>query len=228
MSSLSDTERRALMARFRGRDTKPEVLVRQSLHRLGRRFRLHRRDLPGRPDIVLPRDRTAIFVHGCFWHAHEGCPSARVPKTKPEFWAAKFAGNRARDARVTAELEAMGWRVVTLWECEILGGNVEEILRRLNLAPRPSSEERPDGVAAEDRAPHVNVMNGYIIATQRPDANSRGGRLTTQWIGITATFQDMVARTAGREAHLVSDGADVLRKAREMGLQDGEVRQLND
>lgn len=133
MSSLSDVERRALMGRFRGRDTKPELLVRRALHRLGRRFRLHRRDLPGRPDIVLSRDRTVVFVHGCFWHAHEGCPAARVPKTKPDFWAAKFADNRARDARVEAELAALGWRVVTLWECDVRGGNLDALLRSRGL-----------------------------------------------------------------------------------------------
>lgn len=133
MSSLSDAERKALMARFRGRDTKPELLVRRALHRLGRRFRLHRRDLPGRPDIVLPRDRTIIFVHGCFWHAHEGCSVARLPKTKPDFWAAKFASNRARDARVKAELEGMGWRVIILWECDIQGRELDSLLRSRGL-----------------------------------------------------------------------------------------------
>lgn len=133
MSNLSDVERKALMTRFRGRDTKPELLVRRALHRLGRRFRLHRRDLPGTPDIVLPRDRTIIFVHGCFWHAHEECSIARMPKTKPDFWVAKFASNRARDARVKAELEEMGWRVVVLWECHIKVRGLDNLLRSQGL-----------------------------------------------------------------------------------------------
>lgn len=115
---MNPEQRRQLMARFRAKDTKPEVLVRRALHHAGRRFRLHVESLPGRPDIVMPRDRTVVMVHGCFWHAHEGCPTARLPSTKPEFWRAKFAANQARDARVAAELQALGWRVVTIWECE--------------------------------------------------------------------------------------------------------------
>lgn len=107
------------MRRFRGKDTKPEVLVRRALHRAGRRFRLHRKDLPGRPDIVLPRDKVAIFVHGCFWHAHEGCPASRIPRTKPEFWREKFRRNRERDLEVQEELRTLGWTPLTIWECEV-------------------------------------------------------------------------------------------------------------
>ena len=121
------------MARFRGRDTKPEMIVRRSLHLHGRRFRLHRKDLPGTPDIVLPRDRTAIFVHGCFWHFHDGCSVAKVPKTRSDFWQHKFATNRARDVRVSAELQALGWTVVTLWECEIHPASVDQLLRHYGL-----------------------------------------------------------------------------------------------
>ena len=128
MSRMLPDERRGLMARFRAKDTKPEILVRRALHRHGRRFRLHRRDLPGTPDIVLPRDRMAILVHGCFWHAHEGCALSRVPRTKPEFWREKFERNRARDARVSAELTALGWRVVTIWECEARSDDLDAIL----------------------------------------------------------------------------------------------------
>ena len=96
------------MGRIRGKDTKPELRVRKALHAAGYRFRLHRKDLPGRPDITLPRHRTVIFVHGCFWHGHEGCKANRIPKTNPEFWSAKIDRNRERDARNRAELEAMG------------------------------------------------------------------------------------------------------------------------
>ena len=137
MSSMDPEARRKLMARFRGKDTKPEVLVRRALHRAGRRFRLHRRDLPGRPDIVLPRDRTVVMVHGCFWHAHEGCPDARVPKSRPDFWRAKFATNKARDARVKSELEALGWRVITLWECEAKASRLHDRLTDLGLIESP-------------------------------------------------------------------------------------------
>ncbi|WP_256326182.1 very short patch repair endonuclease [Sphingomonas sp. NFR15] len=110
--------RSALMARIGPRDTKPEMVVRRLLHALGRRFRLHRRDLPGTPDIVLPGSRKAIFVHGCFWHRHEGCPKATTPKTRSEFWQDKFDRNVERDERKEADLRAAGWDVTTVWECE--------------------------------------------------------------------------------------------------------------
>jgi DNA mismatch endonuclease (patch repair protein) len=107
------------MASVRGKDTKPELELRRGLHRLGYRFRLHRKDLPGRPDIVLPKHRTVIFVNGCFWHRHDGCSKATTPKTRVEFWSTKFEQNVARDQRNVEDLEAAGWRVLVVWECEI-------------------------------------------------------------------------------------------------------------
>lgn len=107
------------MSRIRGKNTKPEVLLRSLLHRRGFRFRLHTPSLPGRPDIVLPKYRTAIFVHGCFWHRHEGCSNTTMPKTRTGFWAEKFRRTVERDARKKAELEALGWQVLTVWECEL-------------------------------------------------------------------------------------------------------------
>lgn len=130
---MNDMQRRELMARFRSKDTKPEMVVRRALHRAGRRFRLHRKDLPGRPDIVMPKDQVAIMVNGCFWHGHEGCPIARIPKTRQSFWIEKFAKNRERDARVNDELVGMGWKVVTLWECEIKSSNIDDLLRTYDL-----------------------------------------------------------------------------------------------
>lgn len=115
---LDDDARRKMMAGFRSKDTKPEMLVRQALHRLGYRFRLHRRDLPGRPDIVLPRHRTAILVHGCFWHQHDGCRDARMPRTRQDYWAEKFRRNLERDRATEAALRALGWRVQVIWGCE--------------------------------------------------------------------------------------------------------------
>jgi len=106
------------MSRIRGRDTQPEKKVRSALHRAGFRFRLHRKDLPGRPDIVLPKYRTVVFVHGCFWHRHRGCKFAYEPKSRPAFWNEKFRGNVARDRRNASDLRRLGWRVVTIWECE--------------------------------------------------------------------------------------------------------------
>lgn len=107
------------MAAIRSRDTKPEVRVRRVLHGMGFRFRLQRKDLPGRPDIVLPKFRTAIFVHGCFWHCHRCKYGSVVPATRAEFWAAKRGGNVARDRRNRAALRRLGWRVVVVWECEV-------------------------------------------------------------------------------------------------------------
>jgi DNA mismatch endonuclease (patch repair protein) len=107
------------MAAIRAKNTRPEIAVRKVLHSLGYRFRLHRDDLPGKPDIVMPKYRTAIFVNGCFWHSHD-CRFGRVtPATRPEFWTAKRQGTVVRDARKRSELEAVGWRVLTIWECEV-------------------------------------------------------------------------------------------------------------
>src|SRR5258708_6650561 len=106
------------MSRVGGKNTSPEVRVRKAAHALGFRFRLHRRDLPGTPDIVFPKRRVALFVHGCFWHRHPGCPKASNPGTRPEYWKEKFDSNTARDGRVASELEAMGWRVAIIWECQ--------------------------------------------------------------------------------------------------------------
>ena len=106
------------MARVKGKHTKPEIAVRRALHRLGYRFRLHRSDLAGRPDIVLPKYKTAIFVHGCFWHRHPNCSKASMPKTRIDFWRDKFEANVARDRRNAEALEAAGWTVLTVWECE--------------------------------------------------------------------------------------------------------------
>lgn len=119
MTDIVHTKRRSeLMANIRGRDTAPELAVRRIAHRMGLRFRLHRKDLPGRPDLVFPKHRLAVFVHGCFWHRHEGCRHASTPKSRVAFWTEKFAANVARDARQEAALRALGWRVLVIWQCE--------------------------------------------------------------------------------------------------------------
>lgn len=123
------------MAAIRGKDTLPELNVRRMIHGLGLRFRLHRRDLPGRPDIVLPRHRTVVFVHGCFWHRHEGCRYTTTPKTRLEFWQAKFDENVARDYRNRIALAGMGWRVLVVWECELR--DAETLRERLKAAFAP-------------------------------------------------------------------------------------------
>lgn len=113
-----DPERSALMARVRSRNTKPEIVVRRVTHALGYRFRLHRHNLPGTPDLVLPRLHKVIFVHGCFWHRHHGCARTTTPKTRAAYWRAKFAANVERDARKERQLKALGWNVLIVWECE--------------------------------------------------------------------------------------------------------------
>lgn len=126
--SLTPQQRSAQMSRIRGTNTKLEVLVRSALHARGFRYRLGGAGLPGKPDIVLPKYGTVVFVHGCFWHGHN-CPLYRLPKTRPEFWAAKIESNKARDARVESQLRESGWRVELVWECSLRG--VKEIDRAL-------------------------------------------------------------------------------------------------
>ena len=126
MADSIDPERRSeLMSRIRRKDTKPELVVRKFLYGLGFRYRLHASDLPGTPDIVMRSRRTAIFVHGCFWHRHEKCRLAYTPKSRTAFWKEKFARNQERDGRVQRELEELGWTVLTVWECEIRSGRIE-------------------------------------------------------------------------------------------------------
>jgi DNA mismatch endonuclease (patch repair protein) len=117
-----------MMSGIRARDTKPEVLVRKALFRAGFRFRLHRRDLPGSPDVVLPGRRVAVFVHGCFWHAHDGCRYAKTPATRREFWESKLAANVERDKRAREALLSAGWRVLVVWECATRSPAVREAL----------------------------------------------------------------------------------------------------
>lgn len=115
---LTPDQRRRCMSAIRGKNTKPELVVRRLVHRMGYRFRLHRKDLPGKPDILLPRHRKIIFVHGCFWHQHPRCRFATRPSTRKKFWAAKLDGNVERDRRNRSALERLGWKVFVVWECQ--------------------------------------------------------------------------------------------------------------
>lgn len=116
---VSPEKRSVMMSGIRGKDTKPGIIVRSLLHRLGYRFRLHRKDLPGRPDIVLLKWNTVIFVNGCYWHGHNDCHLFSPPKTRTEFWINKIEGNRARDQRNYTALEEAGWKVLVIWECAL-------------------------------------------------------------------------------------------------------------
>lgn len=120
MADVVDAATRSrMMSGIRSRNTRPEMAVRHALFAAGFRFRLHRRDLPGVPDIVLPGRKVAVFVHGCFWHRHEGCRYAKLPATRPDFWKAKLDGNAERDMRTVRALQVMGWRVLIVWECAV-------------------------------------------------------------------------------------------------------------
>ena len=119
---VSEEQRSYNMSRIRSKNTKPELIVRSMLHRLGYRFTVNgpkNKQLPGKPDIVLPKYKTVIFVHGCFWHAHSNCKDYRLPKTRTAWWKAKLEGNAARDAKQQAALKQLGWKVVVVWECEL-------------------------------------------------------------------------------------------------------------
>lgn len=129
MADIVDaTTRSRMMSGIRGRDTRPELVVRRFLHRSGFRFRLHDRRLPGRPDIVLPKYRAVVEVRGCFWHQHPGCHMAYMPSSNRVFWKTKLEGNVARDIRNKAALKAKGWRTLVIWECEV---SEDKALRRL-------------------------------------------------------------------------------------------------
>ena len=135
--------RSRMMSGIRGRNTKPEVMVRRALHAAGLRFRLHRRDLPGVPDIVLPRWRAVVFVHGCFWHRHPGCRYATTPATNRAFWARKLSQNVLRDARQLRALRQLGWRVFVLWECQAGDpGIISRLLKRIRSAARIKDRAR--------------------------------------------------------------------------------------
>lgn len=131
MDRLSPERRSWLMSQIRSSNTKPELAVRSLLHRLGYRFRLHRRDLPGTPDIVLKRWMTVVFVHGCFWHGHR-CKRERMPKSRLDYWQPKIEANRLRDRRKRKALRALGWRVIEVWECELK--HPEKLARKLEDA----------------------------------------------------------------------------------------------
>lgn len=119
MDNKTPEQRHNNMSRIHARDTKPEVVVRKYLFGRGLRYRKNVKSLPGTPDVVLPKYRTVVFVHGCFWHGHEGCRYAVIPETNQSFWTEKIEANRQRDIRVTGELESGGWRVLTVWTCEL-------------------------------------------------------------------------------------------------------------
>jgi DNA mismatch endonuclease (patch repair protein) len=140
MSDIVDRATRSrMMSRIGSTDTAPEIAVRSHLHRAGLRFRLHSRQLPGTPDIVLPRWRVAIFVHGCFWHRHSNCRFAYTPKSNRRFWLKKFAANVARDGEKASQLRRRGWRVLTVWDCQLSRTRLDRLVASIvRTQPAPT------------------------------------------------------------------------------------------
>ncbi|WP_072432898.1 MULTISPECIES: very short patch repair endonuclease [Azotobacter] len=145
MDILAPDQRSRLMSRIRGKDTKPEVSVRRAAHALGFRFRLHRRDLPGSPDLVFPSRRKVIFVHGCYWHRHPGCRYAYTPKSNVAFWQSKFAANVTRDRLAISTLESLGWSVLVIWECKTQDAEALRVRLVEFLKGDEASEENSHG-----------------------------------------------------------------------------------
>ncbi|WP_322091739.1 very short patch repair endonuclease [Paraburkholderia bannensis] len=151
---VDSATRSRMMSGIRARNTRPEILIRSLLHRRGFRFRLDVRDLPGRPDIVLPRYRAVVLVHGCFWHGHD-CALFKWPSTRPEFWRAKIGRNRTNDARTLAALTAQGWRVAVIWECALRGAtqDPEAVVERLAAWLRDDTQSWFEARAAQQESP---------------------------------------------------------------------------
>jgi DNA mismatch endonuclease (patch repair protein) len=161
------------MSRIRSKDTKPELVVRRYLHGRGLRFRLHAKGLPGRPDIVLRRFRTVVLVHGCFWHGHRDCPHFSLPKTRPDFWRAKIKANRSRDTLNCFRLATLGWRVLTVWECELAPKARRDTLDSLHNRLIDQA-----GVPAKAKGRRKEVIRRTIKFVPGTDAEARKQRIS--------------------------------------------------
>jgi DNA mismatch endonuclease (patch repair protein) len=143
-----------MMSGIRGKNTKPEIIVRSFLHRAGLRFRLHAK-LPGRPDLVLPKHHAAVFVHGCFWHRHQGCRYTATPANNAAFWEEKFAANVSRDKKVTRQLEELGWRVLVIWSCQLNEEDLRKLANAIVAGPTAKGSNHRS-TAAPDELPHAS------------------------------------------------------------------------
>ncbi|WP_353015532.1 very short patch repair endonuclease [Mesorhizobium sp. M0854] len=171
LSSSIRSPRSLMMSKVRSRDTAPEIKVRRLAHALGFRFRLHRRDLPGTPDLVFPRHRMAVFVHGCFWHRHEGCSRASMPSSNVDFWLAKFERNQFRDARALESLERMGWQVHVIWECETRSDDrLREILIALLAKGQSTTPE-------ELNQQREKLVQAWFISRKKSIATKKSAKL---------------------------------------------------
>ena len=179
--TLSKKQRSKAMSKVRSTDTKPEWILRCGLHRLGFRYRLRNRQLPGRPDLVFPKYMAAVFVHGCYWHRHPGCKDASTPKSNASFWAAKFAENVERDQRTQRTLERFGWRILVVWECELIKHTAETIRKVASWLVQGSPHDKGlsyDGCMV-DRGKLLAVAEEkvrYRIASydETPESNNSG------------------------------------------------------
>lgn len=160
MDVYDKAKRSQVMARVRSKDTAPEMVVRRLLHRMGFRFRLHCPSLPGKPDIVLPRHRKVIFVHGCFWHGHQGCKHSKAPASNVGFWSRKLSKNRERDMQTKQALESMGWQVLIVWECQTKDEHSLEESLRAFLDPVDADVQAPVPVACRSAAANVEAGEG--------------------------------------------------------------------
>ena len=161
--TMTPEQRSRCMSAVKGKDTKPEMIVRRYLFSKGLRFRLHVRSLPGNPDIVLPKYKTVVFINGCFWHGHEGCKYYRLPKSNVEFWESKITNNKSRDVQNEIKLKELGWRVIRIWECEIRRvqdreQSLEKLYHQILRKPsRYDENEVPIQIAAEEETDYGNT-----------------------------------------------------------------------
>lgn len=163
VDTVDAATRSRMMSGIRSKNTQPEMAVRRFLHAKGYRYRIHRTDLAGKPDIVIPRLKTCIFVHGCFWHRHPGCPYATTPKTRPEFWDEKFQKNVARDLANIAALDAGGWNVLIIWECQLKKDpeTLDRLEEKLQLLPRGKATS-----ASANSSTVQKRLAGYVSASE--------------------------------------------------------------
>lgn len=168
---ITPQRRSWLMSRVGSKNTTPELTVRRAAHAAGLRFRLHRADLPGKPDMVFPRHRVVVFVHGCFWHRHRGCPKASTPKSRTEFWEAKFAANMHRDSLVVRQLRQLGWRVLIVWECQTKKpATLTKLLSKIPRPPKPRSARRLDIADSTAGTPRSGLPQDRSRGAGRPRA----------------------------------------------------------
>jgi DNA mismatch endonuclease (patch repair protein) len=166
-------KRSKVMSKIRSKNTKPEMAVRKALFAKGYRYRINYKKLPGKPDIAFPKYKTAIFVHGCFWHGHKDCKDSHIPKTNTDFWTKKINRNKERDRNNTIQILSMGWKVLTIWDCEIQQkGNIESLIQKiadLLLEPIPYQSERVSLKLYEEVENNITMVAEDIVPYQKKD-----------------------------------------------------------